>query len=250
MHKEKSTEHGEVAHLSVLSHLNAPTMPSNRPPPSARRMAETLIVRECKNTQIRVMFGDLTKVECDVMVTGANNRLAGREGVDARVHQVAGEELRAACVDIAKEKRAVNQQPCPVGEAVTTEPFGLPTKALVHVVGPDCRRPNQDLQRRELLQQAYDSMFEELAEIPDSKIVATPPLSMDVFAYPHREGARMTMEIVLAWLDGAEDLGIEKMLVITDEMNFINNMKTIYRESEDQFPGVDRTREFRRGLID
>ena len=29
---------------------------------------------------------------------------------------------------------------------------------------------------------------------------------------------------------------------MTDEVNFLNNMKTVYRESEDQFPGVDRTR--------
>ncbi len=196
------------------------------------------------------MFGDLTGVECDVMVTGANNRLAGREGVDSRIHDVAGEELRAACVVIAKGRRLDNLQPCPVGEAVLTAPFGLPAKHLVHVVSPDCRRPNQDQQRRELLRDAYIALFEIIDGIDECETVVMPPLSMDVFAYPHREGARLTMEIVLAYLDGEKDYGIRKLLMITDQPNFINNMKTVYRESEDQFPGVDKTREFRKGLLD
>ena len=45
-------------------------------------MADTIIVRECLYGQVRVMYGDLTKEEGDVLVTPANNRLAGREGVD------------------------------------------------------------------------------------------------------------------------------------------------------------------------
>ena len=72
---------------------------------------------------------------------------------------------------------------------------------------------------------------------------------MGVFSYPHREGARKTMEIILSMLDGEEDPGIERMLLVTDDNNFVNNMKTVYRETEDQFPGTDMTRQFRRGLI-
>ena len=53
-------------------------------------MADTIIVRECLHGQVRVMYGDLTKEEGDVLVTPANNRLAGREGVDEMVHQAAG----------------------------------------------------------------------------------------------------------------------------------------------------------------
>ena len=57
-------------------------------------MGDTIIVRECLHGQVRVMQGDLTKEEGDVLVTPANNRLAGREGVDEMVHQAAGPELR------------------------------------------------------------------------------------------------------------------------------------------------------------
>ena len=33
--------------------------------------------------------------------------------------------------------------------------------------------------------------------------------------------------------------------IITQEMNWINNLRTVYRESEDQFAGKDITREYR-----
>ena len=213
-------------------------------------MAEVVIVRECRHGQVRVVFGDLTQVEGDVVIIPANNRLAGREGLDERMQQAAGPELREFCAGIAKERRKFNLQPCGVGEAVTTPSFNLPAKHLVHVVGPDCRRPTQDNFRRELLKKSYDAMFEAVEKLDPRETLVTPPLGMDVFAYPHREGARMTMEIVLEWMDAEGDPGVDMVLIVTNENNFLTNMKTVYRESEDRFPGDDRTREYRKGKFE
>ncbi len=213
-------------------------------------MAEVVIVRECQHGQVRVLFGNLPRVEGDVMVIPANNRLAGREGLDERLQQAAGPELREFCAGIARERRKFNLQPCGVGEAVTTPSFNLPAKHLVHVVGPDCRRPTQDNFRRELLKKSYEALFEVVEKLDPRETLVTPPLGMDVFAYPHREGARMTMEIILEWMDGEDDPGVDMVLIVTDENNFLTNMKTVYRESEDRFPGVDRTREYRQGKFE
>ena len=38
----------------------------------------------------------------------------------------------------------------------------------------------------------------------DVSTVISPPLSMGIFAYPHREGARLTLEILLGKMDGEE----------------------------------------------
>ena len=124
-------------------------------------MADVVIVRECRHGQVRVLYGDIVGVEGDVMVIPANSRLAGREGLDERMQQSAGAGLREACADIAKERRKLNLQPCGVGEAVTTSAFDLPAANLVHVVGPDCRRPTQDNFRRELLRNSYEALFQE-----------------------------------------------------------------------------------------
>jgi len=117
----------------------------------------------------------------------------------------------------------------------------------VHVVGPDCRRPSQDNFRRELLKNSYDALFEQVEKIEPRETLVLPPLGMDVFAYPHREGARKTMEIILDWMDGENDPGVRMVLIVTHEDNFLNNMKTVYREGEDQLPGIERTRDFRKG---
>ena len=213
-------------------------------------MAEVVIVRECQHGQVRVLFGNLPHVEGDVMVIPANNRLAGRAGLDERLQQAAGPELREFCAGRARERRKFNLQPCGVGEAVTTPSFNLPAKHLVHVVGPDCRRPTQDNFRRELLKKSYEALFEAVEKLDPRETLVTPPLGMDVFAYPHREGARMTMEIILEWMDGDDDPGVDMVLIVTNENNFLTNMKTVYRESEDRFPGVDRTREYRKGKFE
>ncbi len=209
-------------------------------------MSEVIIARNCLHGRLKVIAGDLTSYEADILVTGANSRLAGREGLDEKMHQAAGDELREACREIAKEKRVLNQQPCPVGKAVVTKPYALPCKHLIHVVGPDCRRPSQDEGRRELLKEAYGSMFEVIAGLKPRDTIVSPPISMDIFAYPHREGARMTMQILLNWLDGEKDPGVSEFIMLVHEENYVNNLKTVYRESEDQFPGQDCTREYRR----
>ena len=74
-------------------------------------------------------------------------------------------------------------------------------------------------------------------------MVMAPPLSMGVFAYPHREGARLTLETLLGIMDGEEDPGIKEYNIVVKERNFINNMRTVYRESNDLLPGIDTTME-------
>ena len=199
--------------------------------------------RTCRNGRLFVIGDDLHKRSADVLVTPANNRLSGREGVDAEVHKKAGEELREACREISVEKRKSNLPPCAVTSNVVTKPYGMSDqcKHLIHVVSPDCRRPNQDDDRRELLLETYDNLFSTLKGLKGVKEVVAPALSMGVFSYPHREGARMTLDILLNWLDGEEDTGIEVYTLIVREKNFISNMRTVYRETEDQLPGIDST---------
>ena len=187
--------------------------------------------------------GDLHLQEADAVITPANNRLSGREGIDALIHNAAGEELRGFCREVSVEQRKTNLPPCPVTTNIISKPYNLGKqfKKIIHVVSPDCRRPNQDESRRTLLPETYDNLFATLKDLKKVKTIAAPPLSMGIFAYPHREGARLTLECLLGYLDGEEDPGITEYNLIVKERNFINNMRTVYRESEDQFPGTDIT---------
>ena len=203
------------------------------------------MARTCRWGVVRVIGGDLHLQEADAVVTPANNRLSGREGLDAQIHKAAGDELREFCRNVSIEQRKLNLPPCPVTTNVVSEPYGLENrfKHIIHVVSPDCRRPNQDESRRDLLPSAYHNLFETLKEMKDVNVIMAPPLSMGVFAYPHREGARLTLETLLGIMDGEEDPGIKEYNIVVKERNFINNMRTVYRESEDQLPGIDTTME-------
>ena len=199
--------------------------------------------RTCKWGILKVVGGDLWDHEGDVLVTPANNRLSGREGLDSLVHAKAGEELTQVTRNICLEMRKINAPPCAVTNNVVTKPFSLGSnfKHIIHAVGPDCRRPNQDESRRELLPQTYHNLFDTIKEIGNVKKIIAPPLSMGIFGYPHREGARITLEVLLSHLDGEEDPGFNEFWIVVKERNFISNMRTVYRESEDQLPGIDTT---------
>lgn len=201
------------------------------------------MARTCRWGVVRVIGGDLHLQEGDVVITPANNRLSGREGLDAQIHKAAGDELRDFCTEVRVEQRKLNLPPCPVTTNVVSESFNLKErfKHIIHVVSPDCRRPNQDESRRELLPQTYHHLFDTLKGMKDVKVVMAPPLSMGVFAYPHREGARLTLETILGIMDGEEDPGIKEYNIVVKERNFINNMRTVYRESNDLLPGTDTT---------
>ena len=208
-------------------------------------MVELYMARTCRWGVVRVIGGELHLQEGDVVITPANNRLSGREGLDAQIHKAAGDELRDFCTEVRVEQRKLNLPPCPVTTNVVSESFNLKErfKHIIHVVSPDCRRPNQDESRRELLPQTYHHLFDTLKGMKDVKVVMAPPLSMGVFAYPHREGARLTLETILGIMDGEEDPGIKEYNIVVKERNFINNMRTVYRESNDLLPGIDTTME-------
>ena len=201
------------------------------------------MARTCRWGVVRVIGGELHLQEADVVITPANNRLSGREGLDAQIHKAAGDELRDFCTEVRVEQRKLNLPPCPVTTNVVSEPFNLKErfKHIIHVVSPDCRRPNQDESRRELLPQTYHHLFDTLKGMKGVKVVMAPPLSMGVFAYPHREGARLTLETILGIMDGEDDPGIKEYNIVVKEKNFIKNMRTVYRESNDLLPGTDTT---------
>ena len=147
---------------------------------------------------MKIFQGDITTLEVDAIVNAANNPLLGGGGVDGAIHRAAGPGLLAECVTLGG---------CNTGEAKITGGYDLPSKHVIHTVGPvwDGGRANEDA----LLADCYRNSLK-LGDSNGLRMVAFPAISTDVFGFPKERAARIAVREVRAFLD--QDVGVEQVI--------------------------------------
>jgi len=131
--------------------------------------------------RIEAVQGDITKQQVEAIVNAANNSLLGGGGVDGAIHRVAGLELLEECRKL---------KGCPTGEAKITRGYRLPSKWVIHTVGPVWRGGNY--KEDEYLAQCYQSCFT-LTEKHLLKTVAFPSISTGAYRFPLERATKIAV---------------------------------------------------------
>ena len=144
---------------------------------------------------IRLWRGDITTLRCDVIVNAANSALLGcfvpcHGCIDNAIHTYAGVQLRLACAELM----AAQGHPEPAGRAKITPAFNLPSRYVLHTVGPIVR--NRPTARDEALLAACYRSCLALAAAHGARSVAFCCISTGEFHFPSARAAQIAVQTV------------------------------------------------------
>jgi O-acetyl-ADP-ribose deacetylase len=138
--------------------------------------------------EIQLIKGDITTIEVDAIINAANTSLLGGGGVDGAIHRKGGKKILEECIAIRNK-----QGGCKTGEAVITSAGNLPSKFVIHTVGPVWNQ--ESLATNNLLKNCYVNSLE-IAAKHQLKSIAFPNISTGIYHFPKDKAAEIAVNAV------------------------------------------------------
>ena len=164
-------------------------------------------------SKLKIVHGDITTLDVDAIVNAANTTLLGGGGVDGAIHRAAGPGLLEECRTL---------KGCPTGQAKITSAYNLPSKFVIHAVGPVWK--NGDFGEEQLLASAYRNPVR-IAVNMKLKSLAFPNISTGIYGFPKEKAAAIAIRTLREAIEEYDS--IEKVIfcIYDDE-----NLKIYRRE--------------------
>ncbi len=161
------------------------------------------------NSRIVLWQGDITTLRCDAIVNAANSKLLGcfqpcHSCIDNIIHTMSGVQLRLACHGIMQQGHEE-----PTGQAKITPGFNLPSRYVIHTVGPIVNGPLTQA-HEELLASCYRSCLD-LAKENKAGSIAFCCIATGVSAFPQQRAAEIAVRTVTGWLEENPE-GIQRVI--------------------------------------
>ncbi|KAL9016147.1 MAG: hypothetical protein Q9185_006501 [Variospora sp. 1 TL-2023] len=188
------------------------------------------------NSKVALIRTSITDLEVTSIVNAANTSLLGGGGVDGAIHSAAGPGLLEECRTL---------EGCETGSAKITSAYRLPSRYIIHAVGPVYgreKRKREGLQA-ELLAGCYNKSLELAAEKGGS--IAFSCLSTGIYGYPSDEAAEIACKTVRTFLESERGQGLDTVVFCCflkkDEMQYNKFLPVFFPPTKEDLAPSDLT---------
>ena len=169
-------------------------------------------IRISNDKIIRLIKGDITEQNVDVVVNPANSYLKHGGGVAGAIIRKGGKIIQTESDKIGF---------VPVGSSVITTSGELPCEAIIHTVGPKMGEGNEDFK---LSKSIHSSLS--LASDNSYKSISIPAISSGIFGFPKDRCANILLDESIKFLQNNNiSIKIIEFCIIDDETLFHFKMK-------------------------
>jgi O-acetyl-ADP-ribose deacetylase (regulator of RNase III) len=170
-----------------------------------------------------IIRNDLTKMKVDAIVNPTDPFFSGSGGVDLAVHQAAGPELEAECLQL---------DGILTSQAKITRGYNLPAKHIIHTVGPIWHGGRH--REHQKLAACYQNSLT-LAKAHNLETIAIPLIASGTFGYPKDKALKIAIRTIGDFLF-KEEMMVYLVVYDTESFELSTRLfKSIKRYIDDNF---------------